>query len=242
MKRKGAIWIPTIEEFTNIIAESNSLSETLKKLGLRPAGANFGALHKRINKHKINISHFEEARKIQFKELINKKRIPLKKILINGSSYSRSSLKRRLIADKLILNKCQICKSKPKWKGKNLVLVLDHINGIANDNRLKNLRLLCPNCNSQTSTFTGRKNKKEPNKCLDCNTSIQRHSKRCLNCAAKNRGTKINWPSIKVLEKMIKENGFSKTGRMLGVSDNAIRKHLNVYIKRFPRPIKRYPR
>jgi hypothetical protein len=46
------------------------------------------------------------------------------------------------------------------WLGKSLVLELDHINGIRSDNRLENLRLLCPNCHSQTETFRGR------NRCL----------------------------------------------------------------------------
>jgi 5-methylcytosine-specific restriction endonuclease McrA len=49
-----------------------------------------------------------------------------------------------------------LCGQQPMWNGKQLVLILDHINGINNDNRLENLRLLCPNCNSQTPTFAGR--------------------------------------------------------------------------------------
>jgi 5-methylcytosine-specific restriction endonuclease McrA len=46
------------------------------------------------------------------------------------------------------------------WNGIPLVLVLDHINGKNNDNRQNNLRLLCPNCNSQQSTFAGKNKKK----------------------------------------------------------------------------------
>ena len=59
----------------------------------------------------------------------------------------------------LIKNQCVICKLGPIWRKKHLVMVLDHINGIRNDHRLENLRFLCPNCNSQTETFTGRNRK-----------------------------------------------------------------------------------
>ena len=45
------------------------------------------------------------------------------------------------------------------WNGKPLVLILDHINGNAEDNRYENLRFVCPNCNSQLPTFTGRNKK-----------------------------------------------------------------------------------
>ena len=46
-----------------------------------------------------------------------------------------------------------MCETLPTWKGEKLILVLDHINGINNDNRLKNLRFVCPNCESQLPTY-----------------------------------------------------------------------------------------
>lgn len=65
----------------------------------------------------------------------------------------RHHLKKKILKNKLLANECQICKQPPEWNGKILVLQLDHINGINNDNRIENLRLLCPNCHSQTDTF-----------------------------------------------------------------------------------------
>lgn len=77
-----------------------------------------------------------------------------------GSNYSRCHLKKRIITQKLIPYKCGVCPIKDIWNDKPLVLVLDHINGIPNDNRLENLRFLCPNCNSQTETFAGKNNRR----------------------------------------------------------------------------------
>lgn len=82
--------------------------------------------------------------------------IELKDILVEHSKYNRGHLKRRLIKEQLLINRCYICNIDPIWNDKPLILILDHINGVHDDNRLFNLRLLCPNCNSQTNTFTGK--------------------------------------------------------------------------------------
>jgi hypothetical protein len=69
-------------------------------------------------------------------------------------------LKRRLLRERLLINRCVECGLEPIWQGKPLVLVLDHVNGDSSDYRLDNLRLLCPNCNSQQDTFAGRNNRR----------------------------------------------------------------------------------
>ncbi len=85
---------------------------------------------------------------------------PIEEILIESNKVSKRGLvKYRLIKAGILKNECQKCGLKDEWQGQSLVLILDHINGRRFDYRLQNLRLLCPNCNSQTETFCSRNNK-----------------------------------------------------------------------------------
>jgi Zn finger protein HypA/HybF involved in hydrogenase expression len=81
--------------------------------------------------------------------------IPNEDAFVEGSKYTTLFLKARIEKDDLLEYKCAEC-SISSWRDKKIVLELDHINGINNDNRLENLRYLCPNCHSQTDTFRGR--------------------------------------------------------------------------------------
>jgi hypothetical protein len=83
-------------------------------------------------------------------------REPLSAILVEGRPVSSTpALKKRLVEEGLLPWRCALC-GLDAWRGRPLVLQLDHINGDRRDNRLENLRLLCPNCHSQTATFAGR--------------------------------------------------------------------------------------
>lgn len=82
--------------------------------------------------------------------------------VFTGKKYLRSyQLKNKLIAEGYKEAKCEECGLGEEWNDKILVLELDHINGNKRDNRLENLKILCPNCHSQTPTFRGRKNGNE---------------------------------------------------------------------------------
>lgn len=74
-------------------------------------------------------------------------------------NYATGHLKSRLIKAGYKKNECEECNIK-EWNNKPLVCHLDHINGISNDHRLENLKMLCPNCHSQTPTYCGRNIKK----------------------------------------------------------------------------------
>lgn len=96
----------------------------------------------------FNSSHREKSIKSNIKKAFNN-------FLTNGTSYSNEAIKNILFKELLWKNECSECKI-TSWLNKNLTMQLDHINGNSSDNRLANLRLLCPNCHSQTNTFCGK--------------------------------------------------------------------------------------
>lgn len=74
-----------------------------------------------------------------------------------ATSTCRTNIKRRLLRADLLENRCQEC-GLTEWLGERLTVQIDHINGVNDDYRLENLRMLCPNCHSQTDTY-GRRNR-----------------------------------------------------------------------------------
>jgi 5-methylcytosine-specific restriction endonuclease McrA len=228
MAKRSKFWLIPKEILSEITKNSSSIAEVIRKCEMISSGASYKILKSRLDEEKINYSHIRLGSN-KGKKFIRKK-IPLDKILVENSEYSRSHLKKRLISDLSWKEECFICKNKGEWQGKKLNLQLDHINGNSKDNKIENLRFLCPNCHSQTETFAGKINLK--NKCEICSKRIStRKTKYCMSCYAKNIAPKVgikqrkaNRPSVKILNKEIKEFGYKATGKKYGVSDNAIRK------------------
>jgi hypothetical protein len=79
--------------------------------------------------------------------------IPIDQLIVGRRN--RTHLKGRLIRAGILENRCEEC-GLSEWRGRRLSVHIDHINGVKNDNRLENLRMLCPNCHSQTETYSGK--------------------------------------------------------------------------------------
>lgn len=155
--KRSPIWKIDKKELKSIVEKSTSISEVLLHFNLANKGGNYKTLKSRLDRDKINYNHIPQGlnhnkgnRRGGVQSLKDEE------VFKTESTYSRHSLKKRIIKNNFIPYKCQICNLHPLWMEKELILILDHINGIFNDNRLENLRFLCPNCNSQTSTFAGR--------------------------------------------------------------------------------------
>jgi HNH endonuclease len=161
--------------------------------------------------------------------------VPLEEILVEGSTYDRGRLKRRLFANGLKRTCCELCGQDEHWRGSRMALVLDHINGVWNDNRLENLRILCPNCNATVDTHCGRKNRRvlADRECAYCGEPFRpRHCKQRF--CSRPCGVRHNAPALRTVERPPYEqllaelaaSSYLAVGRRYGVSDNAIRKWL----------------
>jgi hypothetical protein len=235
-------WNISKEEFKDFIKNSNTKSEVLRKLNLKMHGGNYNTLNRYIEIYNIDISHFKE----NFNNYKNFIKRDLSEILVEKSTFTSSShLKNRLYKEGLKERICEMCGQTEEWNGNKISLILDHINGIRNDNRIENLRILCPNCNATLDTHCGKNKKKKKQiiinnrknkieKYCSCGKKIHNSSNKCIQCFNKIhniRQRKVERPSYDQLLKEIKELGYRGTGRKYGVSDNSIRKWKKFYEK-----------
>lgn len=223
------------------VQESETYSDVARKLGLRSASCHT-TIKKYIKKLGLDISHFDASKKQREalnKYLIHHKRIPLSEILVENSTYNRACLKKRLYKEGLKKRVCEKCGQTEIWHGKKMSLILDHINGINNDHRLENLRVLCPNCAATLETHCAKNKLAE--RCPICNNKVKKRHKFCSRkCRDLHRSRtyiprkkqrKVERPSRKVLLCLVKKIGYAGTGRKYGVSDNAVRKWIKLYEK-----------
>ncbi len=138
------------------VEKSQSVRQVIRLLGLIPAGGNYQQVRAAIEKSGLDTTHF--TGKAWNKGLVGLGviRTPLQDILNGRVPFQSYKLKRRLFASGLKTPRCELCGWAKKSEDGRLPLELDHINGNHADNRLENLRILCPNCHSLQSTHRGR--------------------------------------------------------------------------------------
>lgn len=213
------------EEFIQIVLHSFSYKECLKKIGYNSnSGSLTNKLKEKIAALGIDTSHFISTMPIARSE---------ENIFIEDSTADQRVLRRWFLKGNYTEYKCSICGQEPFWNGKELIMILDHINGYNHDNRLENLRWVCPNCNYQLDTTNGKNvNHGEHfiNKCCDCGKPISKKSIRCLECNIKNRtSSEVKGITREELKELIRSTPFTIIGQKYNVSDNAIRKWCDKY-------------
>jgi hypothetical protein len=226
------------------VANSRCYAHALRKLGLRPSGGNHRLFRRYVDEvWQIPTDHFDPEA-VRMAAVRERRARSLAQVLVTGSVYSRGMLKQRLYDEGLKQRVCEMCGQTEFWRGSRMALILDHVNGVPDDNRIENLRIVCPNCAATPETHCGRKNRLEvlPRECARCGSLLipryerqrycsfecgRRHSNRVRRPRPEAR--RVVRPSYEQLVAELEASSFLAVGRKYGVSDNAVRKWLRAY-------------
>jgi hypothetical protein len=200
------------DKLISLIEKCSSSREILIQLGF-DRRHNFNALDKKLKSLGIDFRLFIQ------KKSKNISRISNDKIFCSHSHVCNSTLKKRIIKDSLLEHKCKKCGLEDSWNNLPIVLQIDHINGIRNDNRLDNLRFLCPNCHSQTTTYCS-KNPRIKLKTIYCSCGNRKSlsAKTCMICRNKLYIKSTGKPDKELLEKLIWVKPAKEIGKTYNVS------------------------
>ena len=138
------------------VAASTSLKDVVRHLGISTVGGNQAHISRRITALGIDTSHFTPARRGRPKGSLGD---PLTLRKPEDGRIPGERLRREMLRVG-VSDRCAMCDVGPVWNDKPLTLEVDHVNGDWWDNRLENLRLLCPNCHAVTDTYRGRRRRR----------------------------------------------------------------------------------
>lgn len=203
--RTSVIWFVDKEKIIDLINEKNSIKDILNELGLDSySGGNYRTLKKRCLEEGIDLTDlFERSKKASGVKISTTTRTPNDKIFCKNSQYSRTEIMKSILINEFgFKNECSRCHNNGLWENEKLSLQLDHINGDHSDNQIKNLRILCPNCHSQTDTYSGK----------------SRKSKKMTMRIGRD-----------ILSSLLKKTTIDKTANILKVSINTVKKLISKY-------------
>lgn len=216
------VWLDKLEE---AVRKSYCRSDVLRQIGLPTEGSgNHRTVQDWIDKLALDTNHFDYRRAISEKvkaRISERYRYDENEVLTETSKASITTV--RKYARQLLKYECAICENTGMHLERPLSLQLDHINGDRTNHARSNLRWLCPNCHSQTETYSSKNRETTP-------FVSQKQS-----YIPKGRGAdrlnirKAVRPSKEVLQALVEEHGWRGTGKLFGVSDNSVRKWAKRY-------------
>lgn len=208
------------EDIVKYAAEVKSCAGLLRKLNLKAVGGNYATMKRKLAELNVDCSHWSGQGWSKDKKLKN------------WENYkSTCNLKRHLI--KYLGHKCEDC-NLTIWKNEPIPIEVHHIDGDRTNNCMENLQLLCPNCHACTKNFRGRKIRTQQyHKIRQVVIPPIIETKKIVKEKPVKPPyvpkTKIDWPDKDKLTELVKTQSVRSLGKILGVSDNAIRRRLKKY-------------
>ena len=142
----------TVDDLKNAVSGSFCTSDVCKKLKVTVCTFNYTRIRKLCREHHVSTDHFDLKKTYRR----NKFTWSVEDVFCEHSSIGRSQLRPLCVRLGMFTGRCSQCEGSDVWQAEPLTIELDHINGISDDNRVENLRWLCPNCHSQTNTYRNR--------------------------------------------------------------------------------------
>lgn len=148
----------TDKDVSVAVTKSFSYRNVLKLLGLRPTGGNYDCIKRKISKLGLDTSHFTLKGWSKGK-IFGPKRDLEYYLSGNPGAITSHALRLRLLKEGIKEAKCEVC-GLTRWQNEPIPLELEHVDGDHFNNRLENLKILCPNCHALTPTYRA-KNRKD---------------------------------------------------------------------------------